>query len=211
MIKFGVLTYMAWGAGVTVLLAASVIALSSVLGMGLALVRLYAWPPLRVLAAGYALVTRGIPLLVLLIGCYFSLPYLGITLPVYAAAIVVMGFYFAAYMGEVFRGALMSVPRTQWDAGRSVGFRSLQNFSIVILPQARRLCVAPFLNTSLSVVKNTSLISAIGGWELFSTGREIGERTGELMPAYLGVAAGYYLICFPLARLASYVERRSHA
>lgn len=209
--KMSVLTYMAWGASVTVMLAVAVILLSSVLGMGLALTRLYAWPPLRALAAGYALVTRGIPLLVLLIGCYFSLPYLGITLPVYAAAIVVMGFYFAAYMGEVFRGALMAVPRTQWDAGRSVGFRSLQNFRIVILPQARRLCVAPFLNTSLSVVKNTSLISAIGGWELFSTGREIGERTGELMPAYLGVAAGYYLICFPLARLASYVERHSHA
>lgn len=209
--KLTVLTYMVWGASVTVMLAAAVILLSSVLGMGLALTRLYAWPPLRVLAAGYALVTRGIPLLVLLIGCYFSLPYLGITLPVYAAAIVVMGFYFAAYMGEVFRGALMAVPRTQWDAGRSVGFGSLQNFRIVILPQARRLCVAPFLNISLSVVKNTSLISAIGGWELFSTGREIGERTGELMPAYLGVAAGYYLICFPLARLASYVERHSHA
>lgn len=209
--KLTVLTYMAWGASVTVMLAAAVILLSSLLGMGLALTRLYAWPPMRVLAAGYALVTRGIPLLVLLIGCYFSLPYLGITLPVYAAAIVVMGFYFAAYMGEVFRGALMAVPRTQWDAGRSVGFRSLQNFRIVILPQARRLCVAPFLNISLSVVKNTSLISAIGGWELFSTGREIGERTGELMPAYLGVAAGYYLICFPLARLASYVERHSHA
>ncbi len=206
-----VLTYMAWGAGVTVMLAAAVILLSSVLGMGLALARLYAWPPLRALAAGYALITRGIPLLVLLIGCYFSLPYLGITLPVYAAAIVVMGFYFAAYMGEVFRGAIMAVPRTQWDAGRSVGFRGLQNFSIVILPQARRLCVAPFLNTSLSVVKNTSLISAIGGWELFSAGREIGERTGDLMPTYLGVAAGYYLICFPLARLATYVERNSHA
>ena len=84
--KLTVLTYMAWGAGVTVMLAAAVILLSSVLGMGLALARLYAWPPLRALAAGYALITRGIPLLVLLIGCYFSLPYLGITLPVYGAA-----------------------------------------------------------------------------------------------------------------------------
>jgi len=69
--KLSVLTYMAWGAGVTVMLAAAVILLSSVLGMGLALTRLYAWPPLRALAAGYALTTRGIPLLVLLIGCYF--------------------------------------------------------------------------------------------------------------------------------------------
>ena len=206
-----ILRYMTWGAGVTVMLAFGVILLSSALGMGLALTRLYAWPPLRALAAGYALATRGVPLLVLLIGCFFSLPYLGITLPVYGAAIVVMGCYFASYMGEVFRGAIMSVPRTQWDAGRSVGFRAFQTFRIVILPQARRLCVAPFLNTSLSLVKNTSLVSAIGGWELVSAGREIGERTGELMPTYLGVALGYYLICFPLARLATFIERRSHA
>ena len=206
-----VVRYMGLGAGVTVMLAVAVILLSSTLGMGLALTRLYAWPLLRALAAGYALVTRGIPLLVLLIGSYFSLPYIGITLPVYAAAIVVMGFYFAAYMGEVFRGALMAVPKTQWDAGRSVGFRATQTFFVVILPQARRLCVAPFINTSLSVVKNTSLIGAIGGWELVSAGREIGERTGDLMPTYLGVAFGYYLICFPLARLASLVERKSHA
>lgn len=205
------LRYMGMGAGVTVMLAAAVVLLSSMLGMGLALARLYAWPPLRLLAAAYALVTRGVPLLVLLIGSYFSLPYLGITLPVYPAAVVVMGFYFAAYMGEVFRGAIMAVPRTQWDAGRSVGFRAIQTFGIVILPQARRLCVAPFLNTSLSIVKNTSLVSAIGGWELVSAGREIGERTGDLMPTYLGVALGYYLICFPLARAATFVERKSHA
>lgn len=205
------LRFMGMGAGITVLLAAAVIVLSGLLGMGLALTRLYAWPPLRVLAAGYALVVRGIPLLVLLIGAFFSLPYLGINLPIYTAAILVMGFYFAAYMGEVFRGALMAVPVKQWDAGRSVGFRRGQLFVTVILPQARRLCVAPFLNTSLSIVKNTSLVSAIGGWELVTAGREIGERTGDLMTTYLGVALGYYLICFPLARLATYVERKSHA
>ena len=205
------LRYMGMGAGVTVILSLAVILLSTVLGMGLALLRLYGWTPVRSLAAGYALVTRGEPLLVLLIGSYFCLPYLGLNLPIYTAAVLVMGLYFASYMGEVFRGAIMSVPRTQWDAGRSMGFRRFQTFCTVILPQARRLCVAPFLNTALSVVKNTSLVSAIGGWELVMAGREIGERTGDLMPTYLGVALGYYLICFPLARLATFVERKSHA
>ena len=205
------LRYMGMGAGVTVMLSLGVIVLSSALGMALAIARLYAWKPVAILAAGYALVTRGVPLLVLLIGSYFCLPYLGINLPIYTAAVLVMGCYFAAYMGEVFRGAIMAVPAMQWDAGRSVGFRRFQSFRIVILPQARRLSVAPFLNTALSVVKNTSLVSAIGGWELVTAGREIGERTGDLMPTYLGVAVGYYLICFPLARLATFVERRSHA
>jgi His/Glu/Gln/Arg/opine family amino acid ABC transporter permease subunit len=205
-----VLRYMGMAAGVTVMLSFAVILLSAALGMALAIARLYAWTPIATLAAGYALVTRGVPLLVLLIGSYFCLPYLGINLPVYTAAVLVMGCYFAAYMGEVFRGAIMAVPAMQWDAGRSVGFRRFQIFRTVILPQARRLSVAPFLNTALSVVKNTSLVSAIGGWELVSAGREIGERTGDLMPTYLGVALGYYLICFPLARLATLVERKSH-
>jgi His/Glu/Gln/Arg/opine family amino acid ABC transporter permease subunit len=205
------LRYMSMGAGVTIMLSLAVILLSSLLGMALALLRLYGWTPVRWLAAGYALVTRGIPLLVLLIGSYFCLPYLGINLPIYSAAVLVMGFYFAAYMGEVFRGAIMAVPIKQWDAGRSVGFRRGQIFRTVILPQARRLSVAPFLNTALSVVKNTSLISAIGGWELVTAGREIGERGGDLMPIYLGIAFGYYVICFPLARLATFVERKSHA
>src|SRR5258705_4206314 len=111
------------------MLAAAVILLSSALGMGLALTRLYGWPPLRALAGGYALVARGVPLLVLLIGCYFSLPYLGITLPVYGAAIVVMGFYFAAYMGEVFRGAIMAVPRQRCGGGRRLWCRALQTLS----------------------------------------------------------------------------------
>lgn len=205
------LRYLGLGAGITVTLAAAAIALSAAIGMVLALARLYAWPPVRTLAAGYALVIRGVPLLILLIGTYFSLPYLGVDLPLHVVVILVMGLYFGAYMGEVFRGAIAAVPRTQWDAGRSVGFRSLQTFGIVILPQARRLCVAPFLNTALSVVKNTSLVSAIGGWELVAAGQEIGERIGDLLPAYLAIAAAYFAICFPLARLAAAVERASHA
>jgi len=205
------LRYMGLGAGVTVMLSLAVILLSSLLGMGLALLRLYGGTPIAAAAAAYALIVRGVPLLVLLIGSYFCLPYLGIDLPIYTAAVLVMGCYFAAYMGEVFRGAIMAVPAMQWDAGRSVGFRRFQIFRTVILPQARRLCVAPFLNTALSVVKNTSLVSAIGGWELVTAGREVGERAGDLMPTYLGVALGYYLICFPLARLATVVERKSHA
>jgi len=205
------LRYLGIGAGTTIGLAAAVIVLGAVVGMLLATARLYAWPPIGKLAEGYALVIRGVPLLILLIGAYFSLPYLGMDMPLYAVVILVMGLYFGAYMGEVFRGAIASVPRTQWDAGRSVGFRWLQVFGIVILPQARRLCVAPFLNVALTVVKNTSLVSAIGGWELVAAGREIGERTGDLLAVYLAIAAVYFAICFPLARLATFIERRSHA
>jgi polar amino acid transport system permease protein len=204
------ISYIANGALVTAGLAIAAILGSAVVGLLLAMARLYSWTPLRWLTAGWMVAIRGVPLLVLLIGCYFTLPYAGINLPLTVVAIAVMSVYFGAYMAEVFRGAIESVPKTQWDAGRSVGFRWLQTFSIVILPQARRLCVAPFLNTALSVVKNTSLISAIGGWELVAAGREIGDRTGDLLPAYLAIAVAYFLLCFPLSRLAALVEAKTH-
>ena len=122
-----------------------------------------------------------------------------------------MTLYFGAYMGEVFRGAITAVPLEQWDAARSLGLRAGPAFRLVILPQARRLVTAPFLNVALTVVKNTSLVSAIGGWELVAAGREVGERTGDLLPVYLAVAAGYFILCFPLSRLAAAIERPSHA
>lgn len=205
------LRYLAIGMGITVGLALEAILLSALIGLCVALVRLYGWRPLRTAVAAWVAIVRGVPLLLLLVGFYSSLPYLGVDLPLHGVVIVVMGAYFGAYMGEVFRGAIMSVPRAQWDAGRSVGFLPWQIFFVVVLPQARRLCVAPFLNTALTVVKNTSLVSAIGGWELVAAGREIGERTGDLLPVYGAIAAAYFAICWPLSRLATSIERASLA
>jgi polar amino acid transport system permease protein len=191
----------------TALLALAVLALSSAIGLAVAFCRLYAPRPIRLVLAGLIAVIRGVPLLVLLIGSYFSLPYLGLDLPLYGVAILVMGLYFAAYMTEVFRGAIAAVPRGQWEAGRSLGLRWWVIAALIILPQARRLAMAPYLNTALSIVKNTSLVSAIGGWELAAAGSAIGDRSGDLLSAYLAVAAGYFLLCLPLSRLAAWAER----
>lgn len=200
--------YLAQGALVTIGLSFGMIAVATVAGMLLALLRLYGWRPLGLLAAAYGLVARGVPLLVLLIGSYFSLPYLGLDLPLWLVVVLVGGLYFAAYVAEVFRAALAAVPRTQWDAGRALGMRRVQLFTIVILPQARRLSLPPFLNVALVAVKNTSLVSAIGGWELVAAGREIGERTMEILPAYLAVAAFYFVICFSISQIGRHAEKK---
>ncbi|WP_306222489.1 amino acid ABC transporter permease [Bosea beijingensis] len=202
-------TYLGQGAVVTIGLSLATILVAAAAGLPLAVIGLYAWAPLRWLAALYGLVIRGVPLLVLLVGSYFSLPYLGFDLPLHFVVILVGGLYFAAYAAEVFRAALAAVPKQQWDAGRALGMRRLQLFTIVILPQARRLSIAPFVNVALVVVKNTSLVSAIGGWELVAAGREIGERTMEILPAYLAVAAFYFVICFTLSRIGRHIEQRT--
>ncbi|SDO23234.1 amino acid ABC transporter permease [Ensifer sp. YR511] len=202
--------YLAQGAAVTLGLSLATILVAAGLGLPLALVGLYAWAPLRVVAAAYGLAVRGVPLLVLLVGSYFSLPYLGVDLPLSVVVVLVGGLYFAAYAAEVFRAALAAMPKQQWDAGRALGMRRLQLFTIVILPQARRLSTAPFVNVALVVVKNTSLVSAIGGWELVAAGREIGERSMDILPAYLAVAAFYFVICFTLSRIGHQIEQRTH-
>lgn len=200
--------YLAQGAAVTVGLSLGIIVIATGAGLLLALLRLYGWKPLRMLVAAYGLMVRGVPLLVLLIGSYFSLPYLGVDLPLWVVVVLVGGLYFGAYAAEVFRAALAAVPRTQWDAGRALGMRRLQLFFIVILPQARRLSIPPFLNVALVAVKNTSLVSAIGGWELVAAGREIGERTMEILPAYLAVAAFYFVICFTISQVGRHFEKK---
>lgn len=198
--------YLAEGALVTVGLSAATIAVAGCFGLPLAAAGLYGARPLRMLALAYGLFIRGVPLLVLLVGSYFSLPYLGIDLPLTVIVVLVGGLYFAAYAAEVFRAALATVPKGQWEAGFALGMGGLTVFIQVILPQARRLATAPFVNLALVVVKNTSLVSAIGGWELVAAGREIGERTMEILPAYLAVAAFYFVICFTLSRIGRHLE-----
>lgn len=199
-----------FGAATTAALAMAVLALSSAVGLAVAFARLYAALPIRLALAALLVVIRGVPLLVLLISSYFSLPYIGLDVPLYGTAILVMGLYFGAYMAEVFRSAIGAIPSGQWDAARSLGMRGWMTAALVILPQARRIGIAPYLNTALSIVKNTSLVSAIGGWELAAAGRDWGDRTGDLLIAYLAVAAGYFLLCFPLSRFAAWAEATQH-
>jgi His/Glu/Gln/Arg/opine family amino acid ABC transporter permease subunit len=203
-----ILIYLASGAGATLLLTAAALALSTVAGFGLALLQLHRWRLLRYAAATYTFVVRGIPLLVLLVAVYFGLPYAGIDVPAWWGGATVIGLYFAAYLGEVFRAALASVPRTQWDAGRSLGLSGLSLLSIAVLPHAARLAAAPYVNVALGLVKNTSLASTIGVWELAAAGREVVDRTSAAFALYLTVAAFYFIMCFALSRLSRWLERR---
>lgn len=200
-------TYLLKGAGVSLAIAIAAILLAGVLGLFVALCRLYGWWPLRLIASCSVFVIKGVPLLILLIGGYFSLPYLGIDLPSAAVAVAAIGIYFAAYASEVYRAAILSIPAHQWDAGRSLGFTRGQLFQRVILPQTARFCAAPLIGLFIMAVKATSLVTAIGGWELVGAGKEIAERSQDALAAYLGIAALYFVICFGLSRLAKAVEK----
>ncbi|WP_372921750.1 amino acid ABC transporter permease [Roseovarius sp.] len=197
------------GAWMTLLLSVASAVLATVLGVLLALIQLFAGFLIRIPAEIFLYIMRGVPLLVMLFAIYYILPYIGIDLPPIAGGILVIGFYFSAFMTEVFRGAIQAVPRGQWDAARALGMYGHRTLLIAIIPQAIRLAGPPYINTSIMLIKGTSLVSIIGIWELTLAGQQIVERTLAAFQIFGGVALIYFVICFSLSCYGRYLERKA--
>jgi His/Glu/Gln/Arg/opine family amino acid ABC transporter permease subunit len=201
--------YLFRGAGMTLLMAGSSVIPATICGILLALVQVFGSQYARSIVVGYLYLVRGIPLLVLLTFTYYLLPLTGIDLPPFWGVVVVLALYYAAFMSEVFRAGILSLPRGQWDAARSLGMTRRQMLQIVIFPQALRLASPPFISLCANLVKATSLVSIVGLWELTMASREIVERTLAPFQIFLGAAAIYFCICYTLALYGKYLERRA--
>jgi His/Glu/Gln/Arg/opine family amino acid ABC transporter permease subunit len=197
------------GIGMTVFLAAVATVLATALGLVLAGIQLFAWRPLRWLVELYLYVIRGVPLLVMLFAMYYALPYAGIQIDPITGGIAVIGTYFGAFMTEVFRGAVLSVPKGQWEAGRAIGMRTPGILRDVVIAQALRVAGPPYINTLIMVVKATSLVSVIGLADITFVGRQIVERTLEPFIVFGFVALVYFVICYALSRLGRRIEART--
>ncbi len=201
--------YLFRGAGMTLLMAGAAVIPATALGVVLALVHVFGRRPARLALQVYLFVVRGIPLLVLLTFVYYLLPLTGIDLPPFWGVVVVMSLYYAAFMSEVFRAGIESLPQAQWDAARSLGMTRHLMLRIVVFPQALRLAAPPFVSLCVSLVKATSLVSIVGLWELTMASREVVERTLAPFQIFLGAALIYFCICYTLAMYGRHLERRS--
>jgi His/Glu/Gln/Arg/opine family amino acid ABC transporter permease subunit len=201
------LPYLLQGAAVTLGLSAACAVVAAAIGVVLAVAQL-AGGIARILATVYLYVMRGVPLVVMILAVYYVLPYSGLELDATTGGILTVSLYFGAFMCEVFRAAILSVPRGQWDAGRALGMHGVRLNLIVVIPQALRLAGPPFLNTCIMLVKGTSIVSVIGLWELTLAGRQVVERTLAPFQVFGGVAAIYFVICYTLALGAGVMERR---
>ena len=201
--------YMFRGAGMTVLMAGVAVLPATLCGIVLALAQVFGNRLARGAVVAYLFVIRGIPLLVLLTFVYYLLPLTGIDLPPFWGVVLVLAFYYAAFMSEVFRAGILSLPRAQWDAARSLGMTRQLMLRIVIFPQALRLAAPPFVSLCVNLVKATSLVSIVGLWELTMASREIVERTLAPFQIFIGAACIYFCICYTLALYGKYLERRA--
>jgi len=183
----------------------------SILGGGLIggvimLLRVLPVAPARIVAIIYINVIQGTPLLGQLFIVFFGLAVFGYEVSPWSAAVVAFSLYAGAFLGEIWRGSVHAVPKTQWEASASIGLSTLEQLRYVIIPQAVRISVPPTIGFWVHLVKNTSLASIIGFIELTRAGQIINAATFRPMTVYLVVAAAYFVICFVLTRLSAQLE-----
>ncbi|MFM5905100.1 MAG: amino acid ABC transporter permease [Micrococcales bacterium] len=172
-------------------------AISFVLGLAIALVvalaRISSVKILRFLAATYVSVIRGTPLLLQLFIIFYGLPSFGIVLDPWPSAIAAFSLNVGGYAAEIIRAAINSIPKGQWEAAATVGLSRFQALRWVIIPQASRVALPPLSNTLISLVKDTSLASAVLVTEIIRKAQELAAPTFQFFLLY-GLAAIYYWV-----------------
>jgi len=201
------LPLLARGAVVTLELSVLGMALAMALGLVLALGKLYGPAPLRWTAVAYIELVRGTPLLIQLFIIFYGLPYFGIKLPPFLAAVLGLGLNYAAYEAENYRAGISSVPRGQAEAAASLGFSRFQALRHVVLPQALRVTLPPVTNDFISIIKDSSLVSVITMVELTKVYGQLASATYDWMGLGLLTAAMYFLVGFPFVLLARKLEK----
>lgn len=161
---------------------------------------------LRVIARIYVEFIQNTPVILQICFLYYALAFSGHSIGIIPAGIISLGIYHGAYMAEVFRAGIEAIPKGQFEAAQSQGFGYIGQMYYVILPQSIKIILPPMVNQVVNLIKNTSCLYIIGGSDLISltysfvTGAITGGAYG---PAYLVSGALFFLICFPLSKLAS--------
>jgi len=197
------------GLGATLSLTGATLIIAVPLGFLLALVLLGAKQPLYALARGFVDFFRTSALLVLLIWFYFAFPIIvGVRIDTFTAAALALGLQNAAYLAEVFRAGISSVPRGQWEAGRVLGLRLTPLFFLVIAPQALRTVLPVLVNVLSEIVKGTSLAAAIAYTELAYQASLLASTTYRPLETYTLIAVMYFVVIASLNQFAAFLERR---
>lgn len=200
--------YLLRGTASTVLLSAAVIVLGTIGGFLLGLLRFVPWRAVVTLVTALVEGVRAVPLLLLLFFTFFGLPSIGVQIPTLPAAVLAMSLWMMVNTAEVVRGGIQSVPRGQFEAAASTGLTGFQAMRYVIVPQAVRRMLPPFVGLTTILIKDTSLAAIIGVFELTRATQETIERTFRSFELYLTAAAIYFAICFPLTQLSRRIEGR---
>lgn len=219
---FGWLWFLVEGIGITVIVSAAAITIGVILGLLGALGRLSKSPITNGIATFYVSLIRGTPLLVQVYVWYLALPQIGkqleqlgvpgiqqiLTLPAIPAGILALGVCYGAYLTETFRAGIQSISLGQTEAAMALGMSRGQLLRRIIMPQAIRVVIPSVGNEFIAMIKDSSLVSLMGVWELSYRARKIGRRYFRSLEMLLMAAAIYWIMCIFLQAVQSRIEKR---
>jgi len=160
----------------------------------------------------YTSLFRGLPLLMQVYLIYLGLPQLGYVVDAIPAGVAALSLCYGAYMTEIFRAGIESIPKGQWEASRALGFKFGLTMRRIILPQAIPVIVPPTGNQFIAMLKDSSLVSVIGVWEVMFLARTMGTKTFQHMEMLITAAMIYWILSMGLeavqSRIEAYYRRR---
>ncbi|KXT74064.1 ABC transporter membrane-spanning permease - glutamine transport [Streptococcus sp. DD10] len=198
---FEILPSLLSGASITLQVFAWVLILSIPLGIAVAFLMQVHFKPLNWLIHIYIWIMRGTPLLLQLIFIYYVLPNVGIRLDRMPAVIIAFTLNYAAYFAEIFRGGIAAIPRGQYEAAKVLKLTSWQTVRFITLPQVTKLVLPSVFNEVMTLVKDTSLVYALGVSDLILASRTAANRDASLAPMF--IAGAIYLIMIGLVTIIS--------
>ncbi|WP_267552245.1 amino acid ABC transporter permease [Rhizobium rhizogenes] len=202
------LVYLLEGLAWTVVLSALAFLFGGIAGFFVMLARISRFRWLRRVALVYIQIVQGMPLLIQMFLLYFGLGVFGISVPPLVAACLGMMVYSSSYLGEIWRGSVQSIAKTQFEAAECLGLTRWQALRDVILPQALKIATPPTVGFLVQLVKNTSLASVVGFLELTRAAQVINNSLFQPFLVF-GVAAFFYFcVCYPLSIWSRSLERK---
>jgi polar amino acid transport system permease protein len=199
------------GLGNTVLLCVAGLGLGLVIALFVGLARASGFRWLSWPAALYIEVIRDSPLLMQLYLVFFALPLVGLQVPIFVAGVATLMVNASAFMAEIVRAGIQAIGKDQWDAARALGMGYLPCMRHIVMPQAARVMIPPGVGLLIGLIKDSSVVSVISYIELTRVGQILTEKTFLSFQVFGIVAALYFLLCYPLSRLAVSAERRLKA
>ncbi|MBJ7539392.1 amino acid ABC transporter permease [Marinomonas transparens] len=165
-------------------------------------------PAMQTVVRIYVELFQGTPLLMQMFLCFFGLSMLGYEISAWSAAILSLTCFTSAFLVEIWRGCIDTLPKGQWEACRCLGLSFLQTLRHIILPQAIRVATAPTVGFSVQVIKGTALASVIGFVELTKVGTMLNNATFEPFKVFTLVALIYFALCYPLSLYSKHLEKK---
>jgi His/Glu/Gln/Arg/opine family amino acid ABC transporter permease subunit len=196
------------GLGNTVLLCVAGLGLGLVIALFVGLARASGFRWLSWPAALYIEVIRDSPLLMQLYLVFFALPLMGLQVPIFVAGVATLMVNSSAFMAEIVRAGIQAIGKDQWDAARALGMGYRSSMRYVVMPQAARVMIPPGVGLLIGLIKDSSVVSVLSYIELTRVGQILTEKTFLSFQVFGIVAALYFVLCYPLSRLAVSAERR---